>query len=84
MIFGRENKDEELTEKTILKPDDDGISLCIQSAEVDHYSYNEDNQFMIVKTIEEMTDHQKKVYILHTIRIYREAAQEEDLSTNEK
>ena len=31
---------------------------------------------MIVKTIEEMTDNKKKVYVLHTIRIYREAQEE--------
>ena len=31
---------------------------------------------MIVKTIEEMTDNEKKVYVLHTIRIYREAQEE--------
>ena len=69
-------------DKTTLNFHDQGISLTIQSAEVDHYSYNEDNQFMIVKTVEEMTDIKKKVYVLHTIRIYREA--QEEVESNEE
>ena len=48
------------------------LQHSIISIEVDHYSYNENEQFMIVRTIEEMHDNKEKFNVIQTLRIYQD------------
>ena len=51
-------------------------SICHVS--VEYYSTNENNKYMIVKTIEEMEDNANQIYVLQTLRIFKEQAEKEE------
>lgn len=55
-----------------LSDSKDELEYSITSVQIDHYSYKEQEQFMIVKTIEEMYDNQDNFYVIQTLRIYKE------------
>lgn len=56
---------------------EDELVHSIISAQVDHYSFNEIEQFMIVKTIEEMHDDDGQYNVVQTLRIFQEQANPE-------
>ena len=56
---------------------EDELEHSIISASVDHYSYSEKDQFMVVKTIEEMHDDEGYFTVIQTLRIFKEMANPE-------
>lgn len=44
----------------------------ICNIDVEYYSTDDKNKFLIVKTIEDNEDHQQNHYIIQTLRIYKE------------
>ena len=54
----------------------------IVDVNVDHFSFDEQNQFLIVKTIEEMATEEGKHVVIQTIRIYKEVLLESQLKQN--
>lgn len=44
--------------------------------DVDHFSFNTQNQFMVVKTIEEMQFKKNEFVVIQTLRIYKEVLNE--------
>ena len=50
-------------------------SIC--NVEIEHYSFNNKNKFLIVKTVELM-EKDSKYNVVHVIRIYKEAYKEVD------
>ena len=53
------------------------LEHSIISVQIEHYSFNEDETFMIVKTIEEMSDNEDNYNVIHTIRIFKEKVRTE-------
>ena len=48
------------------------MTAQICSIDVEYYSTDDKNKFLIVKTIEDNQDHQQNHYIMQTLRIYKE------------
>lgn len=44
----------------------------IYNIDIEYYSTDDKNKFLIVKTIEDNEDHNQKHYIIQTLRIYKE------------
>ena len=48
------------------------MTAKICSIDVEYYSTDDKNKFLIVKTLEDNQDHQRNHYIIQTLRIYKE------------
>ena len=52
--------------------EDEELEHSIISVQIEHFAYNENETFMIAKTIEEMKDNEDNYNVVHTLRIYKE------------